>query len=97
MKSCTNFENGSCWVKNKVRRSDLRKLFVGSSGLIFSLIIMKFGQNVCLDEISDEFEIESCQNKNYVNRSNLRKKTLCTLLGSHFRFDSHEPWSECYS
>ena len=29
-------------------------------GQIFSQIIMKLGQNVCLDEISDEFENGSC-------------------------------------
>ena len=28
---------------------------------IFSLIIMKHGQNVCLNEISDKFENGSCQ------------------------------------
>ena len=32
---------------------------VRSRGRIFSLIIMKIDQNVCLDQISDEFENES--------------------------------------
>ena len=35
-----------------------------SRGHIFSLIIMKLWQNVCLDEISDEFENGSCRVKN---------------------------------
>ena len=33
----------------------LEKPSVPSKGHIFNLILMKFGQNVCLDEISDEF------------------------------------------
>ena len=45
---------------------------VCSGGHIFSPIVMKFGQNICLDEISDEFENGSCQVKNKVTRSNLR-------------------------
>ena len=45
---------------------------------------MKLRQNVCLDKISDGFEIESCEVKNYVTRSNLRK-TLCTLYRPHFQ------------
>ena len=51
---------------------------VRSRGRIFSWIIMKLGQNVCLDEISEEIEKKSCRVKNQVTRSNLRK-TLCTL------------------
>ena len=34
----------------------LEKCCVHSRGHIFSPIIMKPGRNVCLDEISDEFE-----------------------------------------
>ena len=37
---------------------------VYSGGHIFSLIIMKLDQNVCLDKISDEFENGSCWVKN---------------------------------
>ena len=37
---------------------------VCSRGHIFSLIIMKRGQNVCLDEISDELETGLCRVKN---------------------------------
>ena len=33
---------------------------VRSRGHIFSQIIMKLSQNICLDEISDEFENGSC-------------------------------------
>ena len=40
---------------------------------IFSLIIMKLGKNVCLDEILDEFKNGSYRVKNYVTSSNLRK------------------------
>ena len=37
---------------------------VRSRGHIFSPILMKLGQNVCLNKISDEFEIGSCGAKN---------------------------------
>ena len=41
----------------------LEKPCVRSRGHIFSPILMKLGQNVCLDEISDDFEIGSCGSK----------------------------------
>ena len=56
----------------------LEKNCVRSRGLNFSPIIMKLGQDVCLDEILDEFENKSCWVKNLVTRSHLRE-TLCTL------------------
>ena len=55
-----------------------RKPCVSSRGHIFSLIIMKLGQNVCFDLVSNDFENGSCRVKNEVNRSNVRK-TLCIL------------------
>ena len=45
---------------------------VHSGGHIFSLIIMKHGQNVCLDEISDEFE-----------NVGSKTKSLCQILEMH--------------
>ena len=51
----------------------LEKPCVHSRGHIFSLIIMKHGQNVCLDELSDESENGSCRLKKWVTWSNLRK------------------------
>ena len=56
----------------------LEKVLVRSRGYIFSRIIVKLDQNVCLDEIFDEFENRLCRVKNWVTRSN-RRKTLCTL------------------
>ena len=64
---------------------------VDSRGHIFSPIIMKHGQNVCLDKISDQFENGSCRltrhdpfsNLSEINRSNLGK-TLCTPRGHIF-------------
>ena len=38
----------------------LEKPYVCSRGHIFSLIIMKLGQNVCYDKISDMLEKGSC-------------------------------------
>ena len=63
-------------VRSKTRSLSqiLEKPFIRSRGYIFIPIIMKLGQNVCFDEISDEFENGSCQVKN----SNLRK-ILCML------------------
>ena len=42
----------------------LEKPCVCSRGHIFSLIIVKHGQIVCLDEILDEFENVTCRVKN---------------------------------
>ena len=42
----------------------LGKPCVRSRGHIFSRILMKGGQDVCLDDISDEFENGSCGVKN---------------------------------
>ena len=42
----------------------LEKPCVRSRGHIFSPILMKLGQNVCFDKISDEFEIGLCGVKN---------------------------------
>ena len=47
---------------------------------IFSPIIMKLGQNVCLDVILDEFENGSFRVENKVTRSYLRKTLLINAL-----------------
>ena len=52
---------------------------VRSRGHIFSPLIMKLGQNVCLDEISYEFEIGSCWVKNRVTRSILEKPCIRSI------------------
>ena len=51
-------KNGSCQVKNYVTKSnhEKKKHSVPSRGLIFSAILKKISQNVCLDEISNDFE-----------------------------------------
>ena len=65
-------------VRSKTRSLDhiLENPCVRSRGHIFSPIIMKLGQNVCLYVILDELENESCWIKNKVTRSNLRKRLL---------------------
>ena len=60
MKSHTSSKMGHIGSKTKSLAQILEKPCVCSRGNIFSLIIMKPGQNVCLDEISDEFENGSC-------------------------------------
>ena len=55
---------GLVWSKTMSLGQMLEKPYVRSRGHIFSLIIMKLGQNVCLDEILDEFKIGSCLVKN---------------------------------
>ena len=51
---------GDVRLKTRALGQILEKPYVCSRSHIFSLIIMKHGQNVCLDEISDEFENRSC-------------------------------------
>ena len=67
-------------VRSKTRSVGqiLEKPCVHYRGHIVSQIIVKVGQNVCLDEILDECENRLCQVKNWVTRLNLRK-TLFTL------------------
>ena len=50
--SSDEFENGSCRVKTRSIGQILEKPCVRSEGHIFIPIIMKLGQNVCLDKIS---------------------------------------------
>ena len=49
-------------VRSKTRSLGqiLEKLCVQSRGVIFGHILMKISQNVCLDEISDDFENGVC-------------------------------------
>ena len=53
-------------VRSKTRSlgQNLKRKRVRSRGHIFCLIIMKLGQNVCVDEIVDKFENGSCRVKN---------------------------------
>ena len=50
--------------KTKSLGQILEKPRVRTRGHIFSPIIMKLGQNICLDKISVKFENRSCQVKN---------------------------------
>ena len=59
-----SYENMSYWVKTRSLVQILEKPCVRSRGHIFSQIIVKLGQNVCLDEILDEFENMLCWVKN---------------------------------
>ena len=61
-------------VRSKTRSSGqiFKKSCVRSGGQIFSPIIMKRRQNLCLDDFYDEYENGSCPVKNYVTRSDLR-------------------------
>ena len=59
----------------KSRGQMLEKPCVRSKGHIFSQMIMKLGQNFCLDELSHEYKMVHVWSK---TRSNHRK-TLCAL------------------
>ena len=51
-------------LKTRSLGQNLEKVCVHSRGHIFSLIIMKPGQNVCLNQVLDESENRSCRVKN---------------------------------
>ena len=85
---------GHVWLKTSSLGQILEKPCERSRGLILSSIIMKLGQNVCLNEISNKVQNGLCWVK--VTRSNLRK-TLCTLQWPHFQSSYHETFSECLS
>ena len=55
---------GHVGLKTRSLGQILEKPCVCSRGHIFCLIIMKLGQNVCLDKISDEIENGSCRVEN---------------------------------
>ena len=67
-------------VKSKTRSLGQisEKPYVHSRGHIFNLIIMKRGQNVCLDEISDRFENGSCWVKTRTLVQSLQKPSVCS-------------------
>ena len=54
------------------------KPYVNARGQIFRPIIMKRGQNVCLDEISDRFENGSCWVKTRSLVQILEKPYVCS-------------------
>ena len=60
MKSQTTLKMGHEQLQGQM----LEKRYVCSRGHIFSLIIMKFDQHVCLDDILHKFENGSCWIKN---------------------------------
>ena len=68
MKSRTSSKFSQVGSKTRSLGQILQKSCAYSRGHILSWILMKLGQNVCIDEISDEFEIGSCRVKNKVIR-----------------------------
>ena len=64
MKARTSLKMGHFGSKTRSLDQILEKPRVRSRSHIFSLIIMKLGQNVCLDEISKVCENGSCWVKN---------------------------------
>ena len=60
MKSCTIMYFGHVGSKARSLGQILEKPCARSRGFVFSLILMKLGKNVCLDEISGKLEIGSC-------------------------------------
>ena len=64
MKSQTGLKMGHVRSITRSQGRILKKPCVCSRGHIFSLIVMKLGQNVCLDKNSNESETGSCLVKN---------------------------------
>ena len=56
MKSRASSKMGHVGSKTRSLGQILEKPCVRSRGYIFSRILMEVGQDVCLDDISDEFE-----------------------------------------
>ena len=57
---------------------NLEKPCVCSRGQIFSMLTMKLGQNVCLDEISDKFENGHIESKTRSPGQILEKPCVCS-------------------
>ena len=77
MKSQTSLKMGHVRSKTRSLGQISEKPYVHSRGHIFSPIIMKLSQNVCLDEISDRFENGSCWVKTRSPVHNLVKPCVC--------------------
>ena len=67
MKSRMSFKMDHVGSKMRSLGQMLEKSCVPFRGHILSQIIMKLGQNFCLDETSHEYEKGSCLIKNYCN------------------------------
>ena len=76
------FKVGNVESKTRPLGQILEKPYVCSRGHIFSLIIRKPGQNICLDLISNEFENGLCWLKSWVTRSNLIKNLIYALAAT---------------
>ena len=77
MKSRTSLKKGHVRSKTRSLGQISKKPYVHSRGHIFSPIIMKHGQNVCIDEILDRFEYGSCLVKTRSQVQILEKPYLC--------------------
>ena len=62
--SNTSLNIGHVGSKNRAQGQILEKPCICCRGHIVSLVHMKLGQNVCLDETSDEFENRLCRVEN---------------------------------
>ena len=62
----TSLKMGLVGSKTRSLGQILEKHCGQARGHLFSQIILKLGQNVCLVEISDELENGSCRVKNYM-------------------------------
>ena len=64
IKSWTSLKVGQVGSKTRSLGQIIEKPCEHSRGHIFSTIVIKLGQNVCLDNIADEFESGSSMVKN---------------------------------
>ena len=78
MKSRMSLKMGHVRLNTRSLGQISGKPYVHSRGHIFSLIIMKHGQNVCLVEISDRFENWSCWVKTRSLVKILEKPCVCS-------------------
>ena len=76
IKSWTSSKMGHVGSKTKSQGQILEKPCVRSRGHNFSLIVIKLGQNIYLDKISDKFENGSRGVKNLVKSC---KNLVCAL------------------
>ena len=73
-----SFKMGDVRSKTRSLSQISEKLYIHSRGHIFSPIIMKRDQNVCLDEILDRFENGSCWVKTRSLVQILEKPYVCS-------------------
>ena len=92
MMSCLSYKMYHVKSNTRSLGKIVEKPCVCSRGHTFSSILVKPGQNVCLSDISNEFENLKIGHIGSKTRSPGHRKILITLLRQHFQSSTLRSW-----